>query len=270
MWLYDGFEKWRTGYHNCIEQVRVAILKGTEKMKTGLLCIHGFTGGPYEIEPFVQNIEEKTDWIVKVPTLPGHGPTLSLTELTAEIWMMEAEQALRLLQKQVDRVFVVGFSMGGLIALYLSLRYKIDRLVLLSASAKYIKGVQILEDVKDIVADVVQGNLSTNAFYHLYEYKLTHTPIRAAIEFMRVVKMVEPYYESVTVPVCIVQGKKDGIVPFTSAQYLYDRLGSEEKSMVTSECGKHLICYSEDCDEWFDEVLSFLEKNEKTNYYDCG
>lgn len=40
-------------------------------MKTGLLCIHGFTGGPYEIEPFAQNIEEKTDWIVKVPTMGG-------------------------------------------------------------------------------------------------------------------------------------------------------------------------------------------------------
>ena len=244
--------------------------RGLKKVKTGLLCIHGFTGGPYEIEPFVQYIEEKTDWIVKVPTLPGHGPTLSLTELTAENWMMEAEQALRLLQKEVDRVVVVGFSMGGLIALYLAMRYKIDRLVLLSAAAKYISGGQLLEDVKDIVADAVSGKLSTNTFYHLYEYKLTHTPIRAAIEFLRIVKMVEPYYESITVPVCIVQGKKDGIVPFASAQYLYDRLGSEEKCMVTSECGKHLICYSEDCDDWFDEVLCFLEKNEKTNYYDCG
>lgn len=239
-------------------------------MKTGILCIHGFTGGPYEIQPFVEYIEGKTDWTIIVPTLPGHGPTLSLTELTAENWMMEAEQALRLLQKEVDRVVVIGFSMGGLIALYLSMRYKIDRLVLLSAAAKYISAGQLLEDVKDIMTDAVQGKLSTNTFYHLYEYKLTHTPIRAAVEFLRIVKMVEPYYESITVPVCIVQGQKDGIVPFASAQYLFDRLGSEEKVLVTSECGKHLICYSDDCDDWFDEVYHFLQVDEKTNYYDCG
>ncbi|WP_369751104.1 alpha/beta hydrolase [Paenisporosarcina sp. TG20] len=159
-------------------------------MKTGILCIHGFTGGPYEIEPFVQYIKEKTDWIVRVPTLPGHGPRLSLTEFTAENWMMEPEQALRLLQKQVDRVVIVGFSMGGLIALYLSLRYKINRLVLLSTAVKYISAVQLLEDVKGIMADAVNGKISTNTFYHLYEYKLTNTPLRATIEFLRIVKMV--------------------------------------------------------------------------------
>ncbi len=239
-------------------------------IKTGILCIHGFTGGPYEIRPFVQYIEEKTDWLVKVPTLPGHGPTLSLNEFTAENWMMEAEQALRLLRKQVDRVVIVGFSMGGLIAMYLSMRYKVDRLVLLSAAAKYISAGQLLEDIKDITVDAVQRKLATNTFYHLYEYKLTHTPIRAAIEFLRIVKMVEPYYESITVPVCIVQGQKDGIVPFSSAQYLYERLGSAEKQLITSECGKHLICYSDDCDDWFEKVFYFLVRNEKTNYYDCG
>lgn len=239
-------------------------------MKTGILCIHGFTGGPYEIQPFVQYIEEKTDWLVKVPTLPGHGPTLSLNEFTAENWMMEAEQALRLLQKQVQRVVIVGFSMGGLIALYLSKRYKIDRLVLLSAAAKYISGGQLLSDVKDIMTDAVKGKLSTNTIYHLYEYKLTHTPIRSAIEFLRIVKMIEPYYKSIKVPVCIVQGQKDGIVPFTTAQHLYDSLGSDEKYLVTSENGKHLICYSDDSEEWFAKVFSFLQVKQKTNYYDCG
>ena len=34
---------------------------------------------------------------------------------------MEAELALKKLQKEVDRVIVVGFSMGGLIAMYLAL-----------------------------------------------------------------------------------------------------------------------------------------------------
>ncbi|MFX3674897.1 MAG: alpha/beta hydrolase [Paenisporosarcina sp.] len=239
-------------------------------MKTGMLCIHGFTGGPYEVRPFVEFIESKTDWVVKTPTLPGHGPTLSLKNLKAENWMMEAEQALRLLQKEVDRVVIVGFSMGGLIALYLSLRYKIDQIVLLSAAAKYISGGQLLNDVKEIMADAIQGKISTNTFYHLYEYKLTHTPFKATIEFLRIVKMVEPYYASITTPVCIVQGKKDGIVPFGTAEYLYDQLGSSEKLLVISEGGKHHICYSNDCDDWFNEVLVFLQQKEKTNYYDCS
>ena len=50
--------------------------------------------------------------LVKVPTLPGHGPTLSLNEFTAENWMMEAEQALRLLQKASGRVVDCRFFNG--------------------------------------------------------------------------------------------------------------------------------------------------------------
>ena len=56
-----------------------------------------------------------------------------------------------------------------------------------------------------------------NTFYHLYDYKLTHTPLRATFEFLRIVKMVEPYYGQIKTPVCIVQGEKDGIVPFSTA-----------------------------------------------------
>ncbi|MET1014648.1 MAG: carboxylesterase, partial [Paenisporosarcina sp.] len=50
-------------------------------MKTGVLCIHGFTGGPYEVQPFVDFLERRTDWVVRTPTLPGHGPTLSLKKM---------------------------------------------------------------------------------------------------------------------------------------------------------------------------------------------
>jgi carboxylesterase len=91
-------------------------------LKTGVLCIHGFTGGPFEVQPFADYIEARTDWIVKIPTLPGHGEILSLKNRTAEQWMMEAEIALRELKKEASRIIIVGFSMGGLIAMYLANR----------------------------------------------------------------------------------------------------------------------------------------------------
>ena len=51
-------------------------------MTTGVLFIHGFTGGPYEIQPFVNCVKKHTDWTVEVPTLPGHGITLNLAKLS--------------------------------------------------------------------------------------------------------------------------------------------------------------------------------------------
>lgn len=232
-------------------------------MKTGVLFIHGFTGGTYEVQPLINFVKSQTDWLVEVPTLPGHGVTLDLGNKSAESWMMEAELAMRRLQKKVDRVIVVGFSMGGLIALYLALRYPVDRLVLLSAAAKYISPRVLLGDVRIMLTESITRNYAPNTFYHLYNYKLTQTPLRATFEFLRIVKMVKPYYKNIKSPVCIVQGERDGIVPFTTAHYLFEVLGSERKKLVKSPLGQHHICYSNDRNEWFTVVLNFMQADVK-------
>lgn len=225
--------------------------------------IHGFTGGPFEVQPFADYIEEKTLWVVKIPTLPGHGESLDLKNKSAESWLMAAELALKKLKKETDRVIIVGFSMGGLIAMYLATRYKIEKLVLLSAAAKYISSAQILEEVRVAAADAVKGRLAQNPLFHLYEYKLFHTPVSSALEFLRVVKMVEPYYDKLTLPICIVQGKKDGIVPEAAAEHIYNQIGSIKKEIYHSDNGQHLICYSDDCEEWFAHVLKFMSNKDE-------
>ncbi len=230
-------------------------------MKTGVLFIHGFTGGPFEVRPLINYVRSKTDWLISVPTLPGHGVKLELRKASANTWLMEAELAIRKMAQQVDRVIVVGFSMGGLIAMYLALRYKVDKLVLLSAAAKYISPRILLGDLGILLTESIRKKYPPNTFYHLYDYKLTHTPFRATLEFLRIVKTVEPYYERIQAPVCIVQGMKDGIVPFTAAEHLYKKIGSEKKVFIKSPFGKHHICYSNDCDNWFHEVLAFMQEN---------
>lgn len=229
-------------------------------MKTGVLFIHGFTGGTYEVQPFVTYVKKHTDWSVEVPTLPGHGVTLNLRNVSAQNWLMEAELAMRKLRKRVDHVIVVGFSMGGLIAMYLALRYPVEKLILLSAAAKYISPLVLLTDVKIMLTESITKKYTPNTFYHLYNYKLTNTPIKATFEFLKIVKMVSPYFDYITCPVCIVQGEKDGIVPLNTAEHLYERLGSDQKLMIISPTGKHHICYSSDNEKWFSEVLEFMRK----------
>ncbi len=229
-------------------------------MTIGVLIIHGFTGGPFEVQPFADYIEEKTDWLIKIPELPGHGDKLNLKNKTAESWMMTAELALRELKKQADQIIIVGFSMGGLIAMHLAMRYKIEKLVLLSTAAKYISLGQMLEEMRLAAADAIKGQLSQNPLFHLYEYKVLNTPIRSALEFRRVLKMVEPYYGNLTLPVYIVQGRKDGVVPPRTAEYIYRQIGSVRKEIYHSPNGGHLVCYSADSQEWFAHALAFMAK----------
>ncbi|PID01248.1 carboxylesterase [Sporosarcina sp. P2] len=230
-------------------------------MTTGVLIIHGFTGGPFEIAPFKRFLENHTNWKIVVPVLPGHEMDLGVQKGSAKSWMMVGELALRKLQKEVDDVIVVGFSMGGLIAMYLALRYPIKKLILLSAAAKYISPRILLDDARIMMRSFRRKNYPTDSFYHLYNYKLTNTPVRVAIEFLRVLRLVRRYYHQVKTPVFIVQGEQDGIVPAFTAELLYEQLGSKEKHLIYSKNGKHHICYSEDRHVWFPKVLKFMDED---------
>jgi len=71
---------------------------------------------------------------------------------------------------------------------------------------------------------------------------------------------VEPYYRHIKTPAFIVQGKLDGIVPYHTAQFLFDELASRNKILYFSDNSKHHICLEEDCSDWFPKVLLFLKE----------
>lgn len=229
-------------------------------MSIGVLFLHGFSGGPYEVQPFADYVIEKTDWEVHIPTFSGHGEAenLMMKGYKAEHWMMEAEMSYRQLAKQVDEVIVVGFSMGGVIAMYLAIRYPVKKLVLLSAAAKYIHPPQLIKDIRLITQDVFQKKLQENELFVRYKYKFKNVPLSATVEFMKVVQKIAPYIEHIKCPTFIVQGLLDGIVPSATAYFLFEQIQAEQKQIYISQCGKHHICFSDDSQQWFGEVFEFL------------
>lgn len=228
-------------------------------MKTGVLCIHGFSGGPYEVKPFADFLQVTTQWYVVVPTLPGHGEVLAMRGHTHAHWLMCAELAYRELAKKVDRVIVVGFSMGGLIAMYLARRYRVHKLVLLSAALKYANPRQLTKDIRDMAHHLRKRTLKQHELYTRYANKLRNVPMQSTFEFMKLVALVKPFYKTITTPTFIVQGKEDGIVPHEAAILLYETMRCTQKRLYMSKSGKHHICYSADCDEWFQQVYDFLQ-----------
>ncbi|MCA1032954.1 alpha/beta fold hydrolase [Bacillus timonensis] len=228
----------------------------------GCLCIHGFTGGPYEVEPLANFLREATDWHVVTPTLPGHGEQLSLEGKTHKDWIRHAEEELQTLLKSCDEVYVVGFSMGGLIAAYLSIKYPVKKLVLLSAAAYYINPKQLMVDITDMVKDTFQGNLLKNELFLRYKRKINETPMSATLHFRALVRMIRPLLGEVKIPTLIVQGECDGIVPVKSATYLYQTINSTKKELCMLPQSKHHVCHGEDKEYLLEQVHLFLQKKD--------
>ena len=229
-------------------------------MKTGCLLIHGFTGAPYEVNPLAEFLRERTDWDIVVPTLPGHGDELQLKGIQSDQWMNCAEEELQSLMKRNNEIVVIGFSMGGLIASDLSVRYSVKKLVLLSAAYKYIHLPQILIEIRSMIKAGITGKLLRNEWFLHYQRKINQTPISATRQFRKVVKGTRPSFNKITIPTFIAQGEKDGIVPPNSARLIYKQIPSEEKELYFDPNSRHLICHADANEMLFNRILTFLQK----------
>jgi carboxylesterase len=230
----------------------------------GCLCIHGFTGAPAEIEPLVHFLQRNTNWKLSVPTLPGHGEALELKGVRYKQWITHAEQELEKLLYTCERVYVVGFSMGGMIASYLAVHFPVEKLVLLSAAAYYVNPKQLVFDMATMVKDLCKGTLSENELFLRYRRKWKETPIAATLQFRKLVNSIRPLIPQISVPTFIAQGEVDGVVPPKTAQYLYNHICSPSKKLFYLKNSKHIICHCEEREELFRNVLSFLETRSKS------
>src|SRR5690625_796054 len=137
----------------------------------GCLIIHGYTGGPYEVEPLRAYIQEHTNWKVTVPVLEGHGKELDLKEVSYEVWLDGAQEDMDQLKASCDTVYVIGFSMGGMIAAYLAANNDIDKLVLLSTARKYVSFKYMSYYIAEMIGDGFKRKLHENEHFVHFKRK---------------------------------------------------------------------------------------------------
>jgi len=233
------------------------------------LIIHGFTGGPYEVEPLADYIREHTEWEVVTPRLSGHGledgTKLDLEDISYKDWMKDAEEAYFSLKKRHEKIYLIGFSMGGMIATFLAAKYTCEKLILLSASRKYISIPRISVDLLGFAQKAMRKKLKEDRLYKHYKSKYGYVPFKAIREFLKCMKYTKPYLRKIHCPVFIAQGMQDGIVPYKTVHYL-DKEIPVESEVIYFHDSKHLICLGEDKDVVIEAVYQFLIKKESAHY----
>lgn len=84
------------------------------------LLLHGFMGTPAELRPLAERLAA-LGWRVSVPLLSGFGSQLSaLPRRGWRDWLESARQAEAELRRGAEALVLIGFSMGGALALLLA------------------------------------------------------------------------------------------------------------------------------------------------------
>ena len=172
-------------------------------LKKAVLIIHGLAGGTYDQEELANYLELNRNFDVYQYTLPGHKRNLSKAK--SEDWIKYSEEMIEwLISKGYHKIYLIGHSMGGVIATYLASKYKeVKKLVLAAPAFHYLnvqnKNLNISESLKTIpkVVKTYGGNEVISRMLKLN--------ISTMGEFMTLVKDYYDYPNEVSCPVLIIQ-----------------------------------------------------------------
>lgn len=232
------------------------------RKRIGVLLLHGFTSHLDTVSGLVPHLEEAGIPYV-MPILRGHGTRYQdLRGVTARDWYVDAERSLIRLWNFVDRIVVVGLSMGGLLALDLAMRHP-DKICGVASVAASLKFADPLSRFTSVFSKFVRywpmpnsfndftlkarcrnyEKFPTDAFVSLYDY--SQDVADRLVEFH--------------VPIRILQSKRDQIVAPESANIIYEKISTPHREIFWYEKSGHEMMQDCEADQVFADIMEFVE-----------
>ncbi len=219
----------------------------------GCLLIHGLGGAVSEIEPLADYLE-KEGCLVETPILKGHtGQRKDLQGVSYEDWIHSAEKSLLKLKSKCQKIIVVGFSMGGLIALNLAKKNLLLAVITINTPIYYWNFKIIFQKIAD---DFKSKNYSNINHYLRSNQKL---PLNALVNFQILLEKTKRILKTITCSVLIIQALEDDSVKWQSGHYLFENLAAVDKKIKYYEKEGHLILKSAAAGNVIKEIKTFID-----------
>lgn len=228
--------------------------------KTGILLIHGFTGSPSEMRYLGDYLKDK-NFSVRGVLLKGHGTSpKEMKKTNYKDWIQSAEQSYLELAELCDEVFIVGFSMGGAIALHLAKKYDVKGIISLSTPMKILNRQYYIGAAVKYLSFAIgkQSKIVKQKDPFIISYD--KTSVKCIISFMQLINMVKLDLHKVEKPILIMQSYGDGTVHPSSANFIYTKVASTDKSIIFLHNSGHVITCDSEKEQVFEEVHNFINK----------
>jgi len=191
------------------------------------------------MRPFAERLAARGVY-VDVPLLPGHGTSVEdMSRTSFPDWVAGAEAAYLGLAARHRRTFVLGFSMGGLIALMLAARHQVDGVVVISAPlrirdprARFLPLIALVRKYEPPTPPAPQpppvaappaGQSETSSERRTVSY--SQKPVVCIRSLMRLMQAVTAEMPRVQAPLLAVYGAHDHTAPPEDGQWIIDHAG---------------------------------------------
>ncbi len=238
--------------------------------KSAILCIHGFSSTPCEMKPLGEFLHKK-GYTVRGMLLPGHATNPGdLENMDYHHWRDAVYKEYEKLRDTYESVYVIGFSLGGLLTLDLALEKDPDGMVLLSPflrmSTYFFPGVNPEWFIRNSTGVVPYVRKSIN-FVNINDPVMreghicyTEIPTRPAARMFSLAEKIIPRLKEIKIPTLIMHAKGDRVVAPDGSLEIYQKISSSIKEIHWLQKSNHVIPLDYERHFISHEVITFLEK----------
>jgi len=242
------------------------IIQGAEPFllpggKTGCVLVHGFTGTPKEMRLMGDFLAQNRITSLGI-RLAGHATQESDMRRTRwEDWLASVDDGFNILRKSCDRIFLAGLSMGAALSLTASTYLKTNGVIAISAPFEIKKDwrIGIAKPLSIIYPKVKKDRSDTEDQEKAREHiDYPSYPTRSIAELNELLTFMRSQLQNISVPVLMINSKKDQSVPFSHQEQIIFGLGSSQiESLMLEESG-HVITEDVERKIVFDKALNFI------------
>jgi len=218
----------------------------------GCLLVHGFTGTPNEMRWLGEFLNEKGYSVLGI-RLAGHGTRVAdMSRMRWRDWLASVEDGYDLLSGSSQKIVVMGLSLGGILSLtFASGRFTpgcpVAGVVAMAVPHKLPANPHLLRAAKalSLVKPYMPKGISDWYDHEAEQEQLCYEvdPVRAGAEVRDVLVEMKSSLSLIRVPALLIYSKNDQTVrpEEQHAEKIYQKIGSERKSLVWIEHSGHVI-----------------------------
>lgn len=173
------------------------------------------------------------------------------TDCDPKRWLARARQQVEYYIAQKRPIYLLGFSMGGVIASYLASIYPIQKLVLVAPAFIYL-------DVPKTAGYLRKGTKSL--FHSDGKQEDISVPKTFYPAFLEIIRNCRESISQVDCPILFLHGDEDEVIPLKSSLHAYEKVHHKEKRLfILHEGHHHLLSEAKTANECYQLILLFFK-----------
>ena len=239
--------------------------KFNTESRNGIYIIHGFTNSTYETKDLAEYLG-KQGFYTHAINLPGHGTTPEdCNRVKFTDWIEYTEQGVADMSAQCDNIYVIGISMGSVLALHLSSIFPLNAAVFASTVLKF-KDYFSTRILTPIFHRLVPFREKRKSYpkdvrdkYNYFGYQVW--PLSAVNEMRKLTNQVKKSLPDVQCPALVIHSNVDMLSIPENISLVYDNISSEIKEkLIVTQASHNLFVPNPDQELIFQKITSFFNQ----------